>query len=98
MSRGHALVMTVIGIVSVIVYLNVRHRIPMSIRRPLWIVVMAQAIAGLLLPAITVGFFVATILAVGAPARDSCWSCSAIEAGSPYTRSAPRLRWGVAKW
>ncbi len=62
---GHALLMTVIGIVSVIVYLNVRHRLPMRVRRPLWIVVMAQAIAGLLLPAITVGFFIASILAVG---------------------------------
>ncbi len=62
---GHALLMTVVGVVSVIIYLNVRHRIPVSVRRPLWVVVMAQAIAGLLLPAITVGIFIATILAVG---------------------------------
>jgi hypothetical protein len=62
---GHALLMMVIGILSVLIYLNVRHRIAPAIRRPLWVVVMAQAIAGLLLPAITVGFFVATILAVG---------------------------------
>ena len=62
---GHALLMTVIGILSVIIYLNLRHRIPVRVRRPLWIVVMAQAIAGLLLPAITVGFFIASILAVG---------------------------------
>lgn len=64
-ATGHALLMTVIGIVSVIVYLNVRHRVPLRIRPALWVVVMAQAIAGLLLPAITVGFFVASILAVG---------------------------------
>ena len=69
---GHRLLMTLIGIVSVIVYLNVRHRLPVAIRRPLWIVVMAQAIAGLVLPRSTSGWLMFFIVGVGLL---SCW-CS----------------------
>ena len=67
-ATGHRLLLTVIGILSVIVYLNVRHRLPEVIRRPLWVVVMAQAIGGLVLPLIYVGlamfFIVGSLLLV----------------------------------
>ena len=67
-ATGHRLLLTVIGILSVIVYLNVRHRLPELIRRPLWVVVMAQAIGGLVLPLIYVGlamfFIVGSLLLV----------------------------------
>jgi peptidoglycan/LPS O-acetylase OafA/YrhL len=49
-ATGHRLLLLVIGVLAVVVYLNVRRRLPEVIRRPLWIVVMAQAIGGLVLP------------------------------------------------
>jgi hypothetical protein len=49
-ATGHRLLLMVIGVLAVVGYLNVRHRLPDLIRRPLWIVVMAQAIGGLVLP------------------------------------------------
>ena len=49
-ATGHRLLLMVIGVLAVVIYLNVRHRLPELIRRPLWIVVMAQAIGGLVLP------------------------------------------------
>jgi hypothetical protein len=52
---GFRLLMTVIGVAAVLLYLNVRHRLPQVVRRPLWVVVMAQAIAGLVLPLIYIG-------------------------------------------
>jgi hypothetical protein len=61
-TRGFRLEMMLIGVLSAIVYLNVRHRIPASIRRPIWVVVMAQAIAGILLPAIYVGIGIAVVV------------------------------------
>jgi hypothetical protein len=65
---GHRLLLTLIGVLSVIGYLNVRHRLPEVIRRPLWIVVMAQAIGGLVVPLIYVGVamfvFVAGLLLI----------------------------------
>ena len=67
-ASGHRLLLTLIGVVTVLVYLNVRHRLPEVIRRPLWIVVMAQAIGGLVLPLIYVGlamfFIVGSLLLV----------------------------------
>src|SRR4029079_5515834 len=39
---GHRILLMVIGVLAVVTYLNVRHRLPEVIRRPLWIVVMAQ--------------------------------------------------------
>jgi hypothetical protein len=60
---GFRLLMTVIGVAAVLGYLNVRHRLPQTIRRPLWVVVMAQAIAGLVLPLIYIG--VAMFIIVG---------------------------------
>ena len=54
---GFRVEMTLIGVVAVLVYLNIRHRLPQVVRRPLWVVVMAQGIAGLVLPLIYVGVF-----------------------------------------
>jgi hypothetical protein len=64
-ATGHRLLLMVIGVVAVIAYLNVRHRLPEVIRRPLWIVVMAQAIGGLVLPFVYVAtaiFFIVALL------------------------------------
>jgi hypothetical protein len=46
----------------VVGYLQIRHRLPELVRRPLWVVVMAQAIAGILLPAIYLSLAVAVIV------------------------------------
>jgi hypothetical protein len=59
---GFKFLMMVIGVAAVFGYLNVRHRVPNAIRRPLWVVVMAQAIAGLLVPAIYAGFAIAVVV------------------------------------
>jgi hypothetical protein len=56
-TNGFRVEMTLIGVVAVLLYLNIRHRLPQVVRRPLWVVVMAQGIAGLVLPLITVGVF-----------------------------------------
>jgi hypothetical protein len=64
-ATGHRLLLMVIGVLAVIAYLNVRHRLPEVIRRPLWIVVMAQAIGGLVLPFVYVAtaiFFIVALL------------------------------------
>ena len=45
-----------------LVYLNVRQHLPAAIRRPLWVVVMAQAIGGLVLPLIYIGVAMAVIV------------------------------------
>ncbi len=55
--NGFKIEMTLIGVVAVLLYLNIRHHIPPAIRRPLWVIVMAQGIAGLVLPLIFVGVF-----------------------------------------
>jgi hypothetical protein len=55
--NGFKIEMTLIGVVAVLLYLNIRHHIPSAIRRPLWVIVMAQGIAGLVLPLIFVGVF-----------------------------------------
>jgi hypothetical protein len=62
-TRGFSLEMMLIGVLSVLAYLNLRHRIPASIRRPIWVFVTAQAVAGLLVPAITVGIGIAVVVA-----------------------------------
>ena len=61
-ANGHRILLTLIGVISVFGYLNVRHRVPEAIRRPLWIVVMAQAIGGLVLPLIYIGVAMAVIV------------------------------------
>jgi hypothetical protein len=62
-AEGFRLIMMLVGVLSVLAYLNVRHRLPNAIRRPLWIVVTAQAVAGILLPAIYVGIGIAIVVA-----------------------------------
>jgi hypothetical protein len=62
-AEGFRLVMMLVGVLSVLAYINVRRRIPNAIRRPLWIAVTAQAVAGILLPAIYVGIGIAFIVA-----------------------------------
>jgi hypothetical protein len=62
-AEGFRLVMMLVGVLSVLAYLNVRHRLPGAMRRPLWIVVTAQAVAGILLPAIYVGIGIAIVVA-----------------------------------
>ena len=62
-AEGFRLVMMLVGVLSVLAYLNVRHRLPNAIRRPVWIVDTAQAVAGILLPAIYVGIGIAIVVA-----------------------------------
>jgi len=61
-AEGYRLAMMLIGVLSVAGYLQIRHRLPELVRRPLWVVVMAQAIAGILLPAIYLSLAVAVIV------------------------------------
>jgi Na+-translocating ferredoxin:NAD+ oxidoreductase RnfE subunit len=61
-AEGFRIVMMLVGVLSVLAYLNVRHRIPAAIRRPIWVVVTAQAVAGILLPAIYVGIGIAVVV------------------------------------
>jgi peptidoglycan/LPS O-acetylase OafA/YrhL len=67
-ATGHRLLLMVIGVLAVVTYLNVRRRLPELIRRPVWIVVMAQAIGGLVLPFVYVAtamfFIVGSLLLV----------------------------------
>ncbi len=60
----HTVIMMLVGVLAVFGYLNVRHRIPNAIRRPVWVVATAQAIAGLLIPAILTGLAVASVIVV----------------------------------
>jgi hypothetical protein len=62
-AEGFRLVMMMVGVLSVLAYVQLRDRIPASIRRPVWIVVTAQAVAGILLPAIYVGIGIAFVVA-----------------------------------
>jgi Na+-translocating ferredoxin:NAD+ oxidoreductase RnfE subunit len=62
-ARGLSLEMMFVGVLAVLAYLNLRHRIPNAIRRPIWVFVTAQAVAGLLVPAITVGIGIAVVVA-----------------------------------
>jgi hypothetical protein len=59
---GYKLIMMAVAVIAVLLYLNVRHRIPDAIRRPVWIIVMAQAIAGLLVPAVYAGMAIAIVV------------------------------------
>jgi hypothetical protein len=51
-----------VGVLAVLAYLNLRHRIPAAIRRPVWVLVTAQAVAGILVPAITIGIGIAIVV------------------------------------
>jgi hypothetical protein len=61
-SKGLSLEMMLVGVLAVLAYLNLRHRIPAAVRRPLWVVVTAQAVAGILVPAITIGIGIAIVV------------------------------------
>jgi hypothetical protein len=61
-TRGLSFEMMLVGVLAVLAYLNLRHRIPTAIRRPLWVVVTAQAVAGILVPAITIGIGIAIVV------------------------------------
>jgi hypothetical protein len=67
-ATGHRLLLMVIGVLAVVTYLNVRRRLPELIQRPVWIVVMAQAIGGLVLPFVYVAtamfFIVGSLLLI----------------------------------
>jgi hypothetical protein len=54
--------MWLVGITAVLGYLYLRKRVPQSLRRPLWVVAMSQAVAGIVVPAIFGLFFFAAIL------------------------------------
>ena len=53
-----------IGLLAVFGYWWARNRVPASFRRPLWIVAMSQAVAGLVVPAVFAGMFIAVIVGV----------------------------------
>jgi len=61
-TRGFSIEMMLVGVVAVLAYLNLRHRIPAAIRRPVWVLVTAQAVAGILVPAITIGLGIAIVV------------------------------------
>jgi hypothetical protein len=67
-ATGHRLLLMVIGVLAVVTYLNVRRRLPELIQRPVWIVIMAQAIGGLVLPFVYVAtamfFIVGSLLLI----------------------------------
>jgi Na+-translocating ferredoxin:NAD+ oxidoreductase RnfE subunit len=61
-AEGLRIVMMLVGVLSVLAYLNLRHRIPTAIRRPVWVIVTAQAVAGILLPAVYIGIGIAVVV------------------------------------
>ena len=61
-TQGFRVVMMLVGVLSVLAYLNLRHRIPAAIRRAVWVVVTAQAVAGILLPAVYIGIGIAVVV------------------------------------
>jgi hypothetical protein len=51
-----------IGLIAVFGYWWARTRVPQSVRRPLWIVATSQAVAGLVVPAVFAGMFIAIVV------------------------------------
>jgi hypothetical protein len=51
-----------VGVLAVLSYLYLRRRVPVAVRRPLWVVAMSQAVAGIVVPAIFGLFFFAAIV------------------------------------
>src|SRR5439155_23887459 len=60
---GHRLLIMLIGLISAIAYFNVRARLPERIKRPVWILVAAQVVAGLVVPAIYAGVLIFSVVA-----------------------------------
>jgi hypothetical protein len=56
-------VMVPVGILAVLGYMWARKRVPAAVRRPLWVVAAAQAIAGLAPLALGAGLAIAAIVA-----------------------------------
>ena len=54
--------MWLVGLLAVFAYLWLRTRVPRSLKRPLWMVAMSQAVAGIVVPAIFGLFFFAAIV------------------------------------
>jgi hypothetical protein len=54
--------MWLVGIAAVLGYLYVRRHVPLRFRRPLWMVAMSQAVAGIVVPAIFGLFVVAAVI------------------------------------
>ncbi|HEV8155079.1 MAG TPA: hypothetical protein VGP67_06075, partial [Gaiellales bacterium] len=54
--------MWLVGVLAVLSYLYLRRRVPVAVRRPLWVVAMSQAVAGIVVPAIFGLFFFAAIV------------------------------------
>jgi hypothetical protein len=54
--------MWLVGVLAVLSYLYLRRRVPAAVRRPLWVVAMSQAVAGIVVPAIFGLFFFAAIV------------------------------------
>ncbi|HET6848888.1 MAG TPA: hypothetical protein VFH74_08520, partial [Gaiellales bacterium] len=52
-----------VGLVVVFAYLWLRKRVPMRLRRPLWIVAMSQAVAAIIVPALGGLLFLTAIVA-----------------------------------
>lgn len=53
-----------LALLVVLGYWWVRDRVPARMRRPLWIVAMSQAVAGLLLPALMFGLMIVALVGV----------------------------------
>ena len=54
--------MWLVGLVAVFGYLWLRTRVPRSLRRPLWMVAMSQAVAGIVVPAIFGAFLIMAVI------------------------------------
>ena len=54
--------MWLVGLVAVFGYLWLRTRVPRSLRRPLWMVAMSQAVAGIVVPAIFGAFLIMALI------------------------------------
>jgi len=54
--------MWLVGLAAVFGYLWIRKRVPRSFRRPLWMVAMSQAIAGIVVPAIFGAVLIAALI------------------------------------
>jgi hypothetical protein len=54
--------MWLVGLVAVFGYLWLRTRVPRSLKRPLWMVAMSQAVAGIVVPAIFGAFLIMALI------------------------------------
>ncbi len=54
--------MLLLGVLAVLVYFNVRTRVPRRVRRPLWVVAVAQGVAGILVPAVVTSIVIGAVI------------------------------------